>query len=415
MRYQSIIILVFILGIFQVNAQNDFRKGYIITNNNDTLYGFIDYRGNASNAHECIYKPDLQAEKLNYTPVDIKGYRFTDSKFYVSRYINTGEKEEHIFLEFLINGIVNVYYYRDFKREHYLIEKDKGQFLNLKDEPKEVTVGSTMYIRESKKFRGILKYLLNDSPKIGSEIDNTELNHKSLIKLVNDYHYQVCNDRSCIIYERKPTKIKIGFGPLLGYNTEILSAHNSTFDDLYYFKNSNFSVATYPSFGFFFKVNIPYFNEHLFFQYEGTFSKSLSKSVNPVNLYDNLYASFSINRQAYNQSFMLRYEFTGNKIRPVFQIGFFDNRYINTSVCDIYLHFNDGSSSLNKTITIYPNVIFVKGLSVGAGLIAKVLHRDAFLDVKYQSNLSPSGGRYGQLPNLASDIFSVNLSISLLK
>jgi hypothetical protein len=411
----KIIFIFLILGIIKTSAQSDFRSGYIVTNNNDTLYGLIDYKGSSANKHECLFKENKKAKQQKYTPDEIAAYRFTDSKYYVSRLINTGEKEEPVFLEYLINGIVNIYSYRDLNGEHYFIEKDKGKIVNLKEESKEVIVGLTSYLKETKEYRGVLKYLLKDSPTISSEIDQTNLNHKSLIKLASDYHTQMCSDRSCIIYERKPTKIKFEFGPLIGYNVESLAASNKTFNQYYYFKNSKFTTACFPAFGFFAKANIPFINERLFVQYEGTFSNYSSGSVAPVNVYDNIYEEFTIKRQAYHQTFMFRYEFSTGKIRPVLQLGLFENTYRNDSYCTESLHFNDGSTSVNDVKSLYPSTITDYGLSLGAGFSTKILNRNAYVDVRYQPNISYDRGMYGLLPNLNSTTFLMNLSMSILK
>jgi hypothetical protein len=55
-----------------------------------------------------------------------------------------------------------------------------------------------------------------DCPEIGNEINDTQLNYSSLVKLSKDYHNRVCTTESCIIYERKPTPVKINFGIAVG-------------------------------------------------------------------------------------------------------------------------------------------------------------------------------------------------------
>jgi hypothetical protein len=37
-------------------SQSDYRKGFIITNKQDTIYGLIDYVSPSSNAQTCFFK-----------------------------------------------------------------------------------------------------------------------------------------------------------------------------------------------------------------------------------------------------------------------------------------------------------------------------------------------------------------------
>ena len=410
----KIIFIFLILGIIQTSAQSDFRSGYIVKNNNDTLYGLIDYRGNKANARECIFRKNEKSEVVKFQPNEINTYRFTDSKYYVSKFVNTGEKEEEIFLEYLINGIVSIYYYSDMIGDHYFIEKEKGKLINLKNESKEVIIDMTKYIRETKDYVGILRYLLSDSPMMLNKVNTATLNRQALIKLASDYHYSICSDKSCIIYERKPTKIKFEFGPLIGYNIELITARSKAFAGEYYFKNSKFTTAYFPAFGFFVKSNMPFISECLFVQYEGTFAKSTAKSVAPVNVFDMTFEEFFIERQAYNQSLLFRYEFPRGIIRPAFEFGLFANKYTDNTHCIETLHFLDGSTYYNGSQYLYWTPMLDCGFSLGLGLSTTILKRNAHLDVRYQPNISYDRGM-GLLPNLNSTTFLVNLSMSILK
>ena len=83
---ELILIILFILLISPTSfSQNDFREGYYITWKNDTVYGLIDYRGEARNSKVCVYKSNKQAKVKQFSPNDIQGYRYTDSKYYIDR------------------------------------------------------------------------------------------------------------------------------------------------------------------------------------------------------------------------------------------------------------------------------------------------------------------------------------------
>ena len=135
----SLTIIVFLSG--SLIAQSDFRPGYIIYNNGDTLTGLIDYKGNQANARKCVFKLSKDDQEEKFTPEDIKAYRFIDSKYYVSKKILTEDSiETQLFLEYLIDGIVDVFYYRDLSDENYLIDNGDGNLLLVKDKNEVVVV-----------------------------------------------------------------------------------------------------------------------------------------------------------------------------------------------------------------------------------------------------------------------------------
>jgi hypothetical protein len=99
MRIRLFISVLFISIVQILNAQSDFKPGYIITLQNDTVYGKIDNRGELLMAQVCIFK-SLQGEKHDYTPSEIKAFRITDEKYYIAKLLNGNM----VFLEFLIKG-----------------------------------------------------------------------------------------------------------------------------------------------------------------------------------------------------------------------------------------------------------------------------------------------------------------------
>ena len=223
MQERKLIIIAFLLlTVSTVWAQRDFRKGYIITNQQDTIYGWIDYRGDIRNAKICSFKQTENGQATDYTPSDIAAYRFNDSKFYVSKNIGATDAPKQVFLEYLVNGLAKLYYYRyDNRADHYYIEKD-GQVVELKMEVKEVVIDGKNHIKTTRPYIGVLKTTLNVWD-MRDEIEKTRLEHASLIDIAKDYHQRVCTDGSeCIIYEKKKPLITMRISPMLGVDLSML-------------------------------------------------------------------------------------------------------------------------------------------------------------------------------------------------
>lgn len=192
-------------------AQRDFRPGYIITNDNDTLYGQIDNRGNQSLSTSCVF---LSADgiKTEYTPYDIRAFRFIDGKYFIAKEID----EMMFFLEFLIHGKISIYYrYKD-GEDRYYMEKENEPLFEIKKTKELADIKGRTYEKKSK-YHGTLLYYTKEAPELHKKIDGiTEPTHKNMISLAQDYHNIVCDDEKCVIYEKKPARVKAAVEPVIG-------------------------------------------------------------------------------------------------------------------------------------------------------------------------------------------------------
>jgi hypothetical protein len=215
MKVLKLLLLGFLFFTEILKAQTDFRPGYVFTNSGDTLFGQIDYRGDLLMGSICKFKnPDNKI--VEYSPNDIAGYRFINSKYFVSKSVKTGNETKQVFLEYLIIGLVDIYYYKD-DGEHYLVDinHDICELKTIKTEEK---IENQTYIKEKREYVGYLKILFNKSPSISKKVENLSLSQISLIKIANAYQKEVCPDQKCIIYEKKFPKRKNTFGVVLGMN-----------------------------------------------------------------------------------------------------------------------------------------------------------------------------------------------------
>lgn len=417
MRHSIILLLLFFLGISELYSQSDFRKGYIVKKNNDAINGLIDYKGNIANSKKCIFKSNVSSDNQIFTPDDITAYRFDDSKYYISKTVIVNGEEKKMFLEYLINGIVDLYYYHDELGKHYLVDKGDGNLSELKNEEKEVILNDKRYLRKSKEYIRLLKEIFIESPTISKQVDNLSLNHRSLIKVTHDFHNEVCKDEEeCIIYERKLSKAKIKYGLLIGLNSKSISGTDQFDDALYYFRDSQFGTAIFPSFGFFFKSNIPYLNERLFIQYEGIYSRMNFESTYSTNdpVYNWTYTNtIKFTRSVFGNNIYFKYEFPQGKIRPTFQIGGFANFALQTDyqrsleVVDSF-----GEPQTSDEFTVSPFKKFEAGINLGFGFNATVFNeKELFFELNYQRG----SGLLPKLKGLNSNMYSVNIGYQLGK
>ncbi|WP_430817899.1 hypothetical protein [Carboxylicivirga sp. RSCT41] len=200
-----------------IYAQSDFRPGYIITNNKDTINGLIQYTSENNLHKRCVFKVSVDSDKKEYKPSDIIEFQFTDSKFYRS-ILNPSIADENVFVEVLLDGFYNLYYYLNNDFSSYYMETDDGKLWEMPVKLVKIEKDGKIYQKQDNRYKGVLYILFQDCPEIKPLIDRTKLDHKSLIKVTKEYLSRVCSEEICIIYERKPPAFKLNIIPLVGYN-----------------------------------------------------------------------------------------------------------------------------------------------------------------------------------------------------
>ncbi len=374
--YINILVLIFLLA--NCIAQSDFRNGYIINNFGDTVYGQIDYKWNRSNAKECIFIKNGSAKKIKYSPSDISGYRFIDSKYFVTRKIKrqisreTGTGEELLFLEYLIHGKVDIYYYHDNIGDHYFIDSGDGNLIELKNDTSEVDIDNVRYEKESKQYIGVLKHDFEDAPAVSKEADGITLSHKSLIKIAKDYHNAVCTSERCIVYEKKIPKLRFSVGIPIGigfYKIKYMSIFNGSSD--LHIKGPKFKY--YPAVGLLFKINMPSLSENIYLQYEILYSRRSGKcNVN--------YVGINYRFSSINNTLSFRYEYPKGKIGIVLQGGIFVDNAAQSS-----FSINEYIRNISYESSEKPFASFDYGVDLGCGGTYKINNKNIVgLDVNYQ-------------------------------
>lgn len=211
-----------LLIVFGAKAQSDFRPGYIITLQGDTINGLINFNGDKANAKNCIFKKETDLEKVTYTPDQIKSYRFIDGKYYVSSFFMNYNFKDRVFLELLIKGSVSIFYYSAEGKDHYFATKDTS-IIELDHHDKLTGIAEKDILIRSKpeKYIGQLKFLLQDQPSIFGSIEKIDCSAKDLILITKEYQKLSCPSQECIQYEKKTggkLKLKVGILSSTGFS-----------------------------------------------------------------------------------------------------------------------------------------------------------------------------------------------------
>ena len=377
--------LIFLQFCFISFGQKGYRPGYIITYNSDTLRGFIKLKSNFENSKSCIFKEEKNQPPKVFSPDDIGAYRIENGKYYLSKDIVIDSLKKKIFLEYLVDGIVNLYYYKDPGREYYFIEKDTI-LSRLSNERSTVTVKGTgpqgeyeeSYFKNSNQYKRILQYLFQESPEVLKEIPNTAFDYRPLIKITEDYHKSVCKDFNCIDFTKSTNK-SLYLEPYLGMINSWLGLKTSK-DIVYEIKPYlGLQLRLMPFKGFSmwnFLVGFNYSTNN----FEGDFENTLNQYDLPYWIH----TKYSIVRVPLT----LAYNVPAEKLQPFFSLSY-DNIFLSKIDYEV---IRVSPSTRDPEFTYFRKYQY--GASLGLGLRYK-FSDDLYIYLKNEFECRFPGANYG--------------------
>ncbi|MCK9422690.1 MAG: PorT family protein [Bacteroidales bacterium] len=260
----SISLTIFMLFTFQTSfCQEKYLPGYIVSLQDDTIVGSIDYRNWENNPDRIFFKGKSDDKKLGYTPLEIKGFGVLD-EIYESAIIeteissvNTEDlsknyeliiQKDTTFLQAMVKGIKSLYYYKSkFGKEQFYIKQDSLFELLVYKKYLKDQEGQTNIV-ENKKFIGQLILYLQDCSTIQQKLQNTEYQKNSLEKLFLSYYD--CT-QSGMLFHKKTEKVSVAFGVLAGVSVTSLRFWSEEFA---YLVNADYNLSVNFSAGLFMDV-----------------------------------------------------------------------------------------------------------------------------------------------------------------
>lgn len=266
-------------------AQTNPQKGYIITNDNDTVYGTIDYLTDARNAKVCLFQKKGESEYKSLSPSDIKGYRLAgDGIYYVSRLFTGGEKDELIFAEFLLHGGVSLYrYYYDYENYFGFVDSD-GKEVIIRDDKLNEDMGNYNYkLQERRQKVQEVNSLMNRDNTIANRLWKMDLKSHELTNLVKQYDEQYCaNEGECVVFQydkEKATTVSRRFYVGAGIVYASYGSPSNDYTDVYRVKHSEYKYSGIaPTFFVGADIQFPRFSKNLYAQAELSYTPYRLKS-----------------------------------------------------------------------------------------------------------------------------------------
>lgn len=296
-------LIILLVSIGSVFGQNDFRSGYIITIENDSVQGQVDYRSNSKNYESCIFKSGTS--ETEYFPNQIIGFGYDNDKFFSSQII------EGSFVEVLVVGEISLYKSRD----KYHIKKDTSLF-HLESINEEVEIDGKIGTRETSRWRGIVTYLISDCLQNSNGLtSNIKLEETSLTPLI--VKYNKCMGTEFTEYKASKPWTKFVFGATLGVSRSQITTDGS--ESFSYLDDSYNSID--PSIGVVIAISSPRITEKIAFQVELHFLKSSYSSFVELEGSSTQYHDTFIDLTTLSIPLSLKYSFPEKKYGIYLQGG----------------------------------------------------------------------------------------------
>jgi hypothetical protein len=226
MKNLCLILVIIFLNVSPILAQ--FRSGYIIENNNDTIYGSIKFEGSIINSGQCKFMTLSDSTAHVYHPGEIKAFRFNEGKYFISREIQVNDKMQMVFLEWLIKGKASILTYSPMRSRRYFLLTESDSLYELLNTTKNIEEGRSTYIVQKHEYIVTLKIQFKDCPSISKDIEGLALTSNSLIKITKEYNDKTCPGEKCLLFEDKNRKVKLQAGLSLSNIYSQLNLNNGT-------------------------------------------------------------------------------------------------------------------------------------------------------------------------------------------
>lgn len=227
-----------------------------------------------------------------------------------------GEKLD-LFLEVLVHGSTNLYFYNDGADFHYFVEKADGRLYEFTKDQSFAYIDGKVHAFGTNMYTGLMRAAFADCPKIFSAIEVTSLDDISLIKLVSTYNN--CNSKGgegkSISYKTQLPGVKIKFAPFVSISDATLRFNNT-----YSFITIPNKIGNSPTIGFLMNTTFPRINEQLSLQISAEYgqNKFYDNTISPANQGAE---DISINITSVKGKGGLKYTYPKGKIRPTLMVG----------------------------------------------------------------------------------------------
>jgi len=318
--------VIFYFSLFcylTIQAQKNYKSGYIITNNKDTILGYIDCGAASQNARACHFKSALTDSVQLFLPDQIDGYQFTTGlqKKYVSKSMTLNGTSKTVFLESHVQGTISLYSLTEVSdaktKPLYFFENENGEVNVLTKDPDKIieSKNNISKIRVDNKYKGILHYIFRKYESVGLNSSNAKFELEDMVSLTKKYNKTVLKSGIEV------RDFKLRYKHFFKLNYSIYGGINDCFNGVYL--GSSALKYSSPVIGAQINLSIPNWIKSFSLQADLSASKSNREEE---NIYHMLINGTHHWENLFSAEFGAKYTYWRNVLRPSIE-GAFDYKY----------------------------------------------------------------------------------------
>jgi hypothetical protein len=282
-------------------SQGDFRRGYVIKNNGDSLSGFVDYRIGTKSLKTAYFRASKKDATTKFTPEQIMVYGFRGDKRFESAQLPG--KEGKVFVEVLVKGQMSLYRHGG----TYYVGKDSLIRL-VKGEDRTLVTEKGNFVKSQNSYAGVLNILLSDCQL---QANATKLNENDLSAIIQNYNR--CKGTPGRVYKEAVPLWRINYQLLAGMNTSTLSGD---FEKNAFRKDRSLMVGGGVD------ISFPKSIDRLFISFEANYNSYITHSYIETGSPQIRRTDYFIDASFIRIPFGIRYNFFHDHRTPYIKAGF---------------------------------------------------------------------------------------------
>jgi hypothetical protein len=238
-KFSSLSFSIFIIGanvfgVAKVQAQADYRAGYIVRPAGDTVRGQVNYQGARQGAQRCLFRLTTSSEVTTYTPAELRGYGLVSGERYISQATpaelppatapagsapqppaSAEVAPQPMFLEVLVAGPASLLCNESGSVHYYVLKQGAPFPVALVQTHQQVVVNGTVRGEQTiPVYRGTLAEQFADCPAVLLNVSKTAYKESALMAIVEEYN--VCRQPDYRVAVRQKQSTEVGLEGLIG-------------------------------------------------------------------------------------------------------------------------------------------------------------------------------------------------------
>lgn len=209
----TIILVVLCATINAAFAQQIYSPGYIVIAGQDSSKGWIAELPASKRKAICLFQAIETGAVDSFAATSLVAYGFEDGPHYQSLLIrDKGKDSVTYYMERIVEGEANLYWYRDEVDSHFYLKSDKISGRLLRGGEEIIVTPRRVIKRNILDYKQLLIQLSSDKEQIAEEPKGVGLNRKDLTKFVHEWNSrtEAGARQSSIVNIKQPYSFAIG-------------------------------------------------------------------------------------------------------------------------------------------------------------------------------------------------------------